>query len=231
MPPPEPEGVGLGELALACAQQTSVWAIHKLGAESRLGPHNPIRQLLAATSVRWQRAWLAGRDAHRLQPAPDRSRRLGVATAKRQHAARDNLHRLGVSPGPPEQLMCRNRPPPFDALVVQGQRVPMRLRELGIGPQQVEPERPNPSVVLTADPQHTALGHRHGATRTADHPGQVEPEGVAWFKGPAPRKDPLARFEPGDQQVHPSLEVLGVHRTAVFHRYPTERTTIAGQIQ
>ena len=39
-----------------------------------------------------------------------------------------------------------------------------------------------------------------------------------------------ARFEPGDQQVHPSLEVLGMHRTAVFHRYPTGRITIAGQI-
>ena len=33
MPPPEPEGLGLGELALACAQQTSVWARQQLGAE------------------------------------------------------------------------------------------------------------------------------------------------------------------------------------------------------
>ena len=96
----------------------------------------------------------------------------------------------------------------------------MRLGDLDVGPHQVEPQRPDPSVVVTADPQHTALGHRHGATGTADHRGQVEPEGVAWFKGPAPREDLLARFEPGDQQVHPSLEVLGVHRTAVFHRCP-----------
>jgi len=34
MPPPEPEGLGLGELALACAQQTSVWAIQQLGTPS-----------------------------------------------------------------------------------------------------------------------------------------------------------------------------------------------------
>jgi hypothetical protein len=107
----------------------------------------------------------------------------------------------------------------------------MRLRDLGIGPHQGERERPHPSVVVTADPQHTALGHRHGATGTADHRGQVVPERVAWFKGPAPRKHLLVRFEPGEQQVHPPVEVLGVHRTAVFHRYPTERMAMAGQVQ
>jgi hypothetical protein len=45
--------------------------------------------------------------------------------------------------------------------------------------------RPDPSLVVAADPQHTALGHGHGATWTADHHGEVEPEPVAWFEGPA----------------------------------------------
>ena len=44
-----------------------------------------------------QRAWLAGRDANRLQPSPDRSCRLGVATAERQHAAGDSSDRLHVA--------------------------------------------------------------------------------------------------------------------------------------
>jgi hypothetical protein len=110
----------------------------------------------------------------------------------------------------------------FDALVVQGQRVPMRLRDLGVGRHQGERERPDPSLVLAADPQGPALGHGHDATRTAEHRGQVKPARVAWFgcEGPASRKHPLARLEPGYEQIDPSVEVFGVHRGSVFHGCP-----------
>ena len=168
-----------------------------------------------------QRAWLAGRDANRLQPTPDRSCRLGVATAERQHAAGDRSDRLGGAPRPPQQPVRRDPLQAVDAAVVQGQRVPMRLRDLGVAAHQVQRERPDPSVVVAADPQGTALGHHQRATGPADHRGQVQPERVAWFEGPAPRKHPFARFEPGEEQVHPSVEVLGVHRGPVSHGSPS----------
>jgi hypothetical protein len=46
--------------------------------------------------------------------------------------------------------MCGNALQPFDALMVQDQRVPMRLRELAIGPHQGEREASSP------------IGRRHG---------------------------------------------------------------------
>jgi hypothetical protein len=46
----------------------------------------------------------------------------------------------------------------------------------------------------------------------------------------APRKDLLAWFEPGEQQVHPSVEVLGVHRTAVLDRWIQAMVTSAAAV-
>src|SRR5215212_7634382 len=80
-------------------------------------PQEP-RRHLTGPPVLGQRAWLTGRDANGLQPTPDRARRLGVATAKRQHAAGDRADRLGGAPGPPQQLVRRNPPHPVDELVV-----------------------------------------------------------------------------------------------------------------
>ncbi len=105
------------------------------------------------------------------------------------------------------------------ALVVQGQRIPMRLGELDVGPHNGERQDPHPSLVAAADPQHAALGHDHGAARTADQLAQLEAVPVG-LERPTLGKNPLARFEPRQQQVHPWPEVVGAHLDWFSHGMP-----------